>query len=98
VKITPDRRINAAILFQRFLLVSRSGEPSLEEVLTFKLSPYLSALFETRDILWKGDKPDLAQAIRVYAKGLSSEAVKTELRTLLHRLPCNNVKFMLYQF
>lgn len=35
VKIAPDRTIDSALLFQRFLLVSRSGDLSLEEVLTF---------------------------------------------------------------
>ena len=36
VKIAPDRIIDPALLFQRFLVVSRSGDLSLEEV-----SPHL---------------------------------------------------------
>ena len=75
VKIAPDRTTDPALLFQRFLVVSRSGDLSLEEVLTFELSPYPPALFETRNILWKTDKPQLTQAIWEYAKDLSSEAV-----------------------
>ena len=39
VKIVPDRIIDPALLFQRFLVVSRSGELSLEEVLSYELSP-----------------------------------------------------------
>ena len=75
VKIAPDRTIDPALLFQRFLVVSRSGDLSLKAVLTFELSPYPPALFETRNILRKADKPQLAQAIWEYAKDLSSEAV-----------------------
>jgi len=99
VKIAPDRTIDPALLFQRFLVVSRSGDLSLKEVLTFELSPYPPALFETRNILRKADKPQLAQAIWEYAKDLSSEAVMDtapvtdcyvlDRGSLLHRSPCN---------
>ena len=64
VKMAPDRTIDPALLFQRFLVVSRSEDLSLEEVLTYELSPYPPVLFETRNILRKADKPQLAQAIR----------------------------------
>ena len=70
VKIAPDRTIDPALLFQRFLVVSRSGDLSLEEVLTYELSPYPPALFEARNILRKADKPQLAQAIRDHAADL----------------------------
>ncbi|XP_068214528.1 uncharacterized protein [Palaemon carinicauda] len=50
VKIAPDHTIDPALLFQRLLVVSRS-DLSLEEVLTYELSPYPPALFETRNIL-----------------------------------------------
>jgi len=99
VKIAPDRTIDPALLFQRFLVVSRSGDLLLEEVLTFELSPYPPALFETRNILRKADKPQLAQAIWEYANDLSSEAVMDTAPvtdcyvldggSLLHRLPWN---------
>jgi len=75
VKIAPDRTIDPAVLFQRFLVVSRSGDLSIEQFLTYELSPYPPALFETRNILRNADKPQLAQAIREYAKDFSSEAV-----------------------
>ena len=97
VTIAPDRTTDPAFLFQRFLVVSRSGDLSLEEVLTFELSPYPLALFETRNILRKADKPQLAQAIRDHAADLLNEAVmnsipKTDCYALdggflLHRLP-----------
>ena len=97
MKIAPDRTIDPVLLFQRSLVMSRSGDLSLEEVLTYELSPYPPALFETGNILRKADKPQLAQAIRDHAADLSSEAVmncipKTDCYvldggSLLHRLP-----------
>ena len=99
VKLAPDRTIDPALLFQRFLVVSRSGDLSLEEVLAFELSSYPPALFETRYILRKADKPQLAQAIREYANGISSQAVMDTAPptdyyvldggSLLHRLSWN---------
>ena len=56
-------------------MVSRSGDLSLGEVLSYELSPFPPALFEARNILRKADKPQLAQAIRDHATDLSSEAV-----------------------
>ena len=77
--------------------LSRSGDLSLEEVLTYELSTYPPALFEARNILRKADKPQLAQAIRDHAADLSSEAVMNSIPktdcyvldggSLLHRLP-----------
>ena len=79
VKIAPDRTIDPALLFQRFLVVSRSGDLSLEEVLTYELSLYPPALFETRNILRKAVKLQLAQTIRDHAADLSSEAVMNSI-------------------
>ena len=76
VKIAPDRTIDPALLFQRCLLVSRSGDISLEAVLTYEISPYPPALFETRNILCKADKP---QAIRDHVANLSSNAVMNSI-------------------
>ena len=75
MKIAPDRTIDAVLLFQRFLVMSRSGDLSLDEVLSYELSPFPPALFETRNILRKADKPQLAQAIRDHVTDLSSDAV-----------------------
>ena len=95
--IAPGRTIDPALLFQRFLVVSRSGDLSFGEVLSYELSPFPPALFEARNILRKADKPQLAQAIRDHATDLSSEAVVNSLPetdcyvldggSLLHRLP-----------
>jgi len=97
VNIAPDCTNDPALLFQRFLVVSRSGDLCLNEVSRYELSPFPPALFEARNILRKGDKPQLAQAIRYHATDLSSEAVMNSLPetdcyvlddgSLLHRLP-----------
>ena len=63
VQIGSDRTIDAALLFQCFLVVSRSGDLSLEEVLTYELSPYPPALFKIRNILRKADKSLLDEEI-----------------------------------
>ena len=60
VIVAPDRTIDANLLFQRFLVVSRTGDLSLEEVMQFELSPYPPSLFEDRNIMRKADKPQLA--------------------------------------
>ena len=51
VQIAPDPHIDPALLFHRFLVVSRLGVIYLEDVLTYELSPHPPALFETRNIL-----------------------------------------------
>ena len=93
VKIAADRTIDPALLFQRFLVVSRTGDLSLDNVLSYELSPFPPALFETRNILRKADKPQLSQAIR----DSSSDAVLFSVPetdcyvldggSLLHRVP-----------
>lgn len=47
MKIIPP--VDPALLFQRFLVVPRSGYLSLEEVLTYGFSSYHPALIETRE-------------------------------------------------
>ena len=84
---------------QRFLVVSASGDISLSNVLGYELSPFPPALFETRDILRKADKSQLAHAILNHAGELASEIVTVSKSitdcyvldggSLLHRLPWN---------
>jgi hypothetical protein len=96
VKIAPDRTIDPALLFQRFLLVSRSGEISLEDVLSYELSPHPPALFETKNILRKADKPQLVQAIRDHASTAvlnvipGTDCFVLDGGSLIHRLPWEN--------
>jgi hypothetical protein len=66
IKITEDRTIDIALLFQRFLVVSQSGDLNLSEVMEYELSPYPSALFEAKYRLRKPYKAHLVEAIRNY--------------------------------
>ena len=55
IKVSEDRSIDPALLFQRFLAVSQSGNISLSEVLTHEISPYPPALFEAKHVMRQAD-------------------------------------------
>ena len=59
LQVAPHRTIDSiySVLFQRFLLVFQTGDLSLEDMMSFELSPYPSSLFEDNKILRKADKP-----------------------------------------
>ena len=59
VKVTDDQTIDPALLFQRFLVVSQSGDLCLDKVLYHELSPYPPSLFEAKYVLHKPDKAPL---------------------------------------
>ena len=59
MKIAPDHTIDTAVLFQCFLMVSK-GHLSLASV--WGMSSFSLIFFETRNIISKADKPQLAQA------------------------------------
>ena len=73
VKVALERTIDPGLLFQRFLVVSKLGVLSLEDVMKYELSPFPPALFEARKVLRKPDKPQLANAITDYATKASRE-------------------------
>ncbi len=93
IRVAPDQTIDSALLFQRFLVVSQTGELALEEVMRYELSPFPPALFEARDIFRKADKPQLAHAICEHASDAILQSVpETESHvldggSLLHRIP-----------
>ena len=96
IKVAPDRTIDSALLFQRFLVVSQTGELSLEEVMRYELTPFPPALFEARNVFRKADKPQLAKAICDHAQDAIQDSVpETEYHvldggSLLHRIPWKN--------
>jgi len=57
VKIASDRAFDPALLFQRFLVVSKSGDLSLAVVLSYELSSHPAAFFAAKNILCTADKP-----------------------------------------
>ncbi|KAH3814463.1 hypothetical protein DPMN_142964 [Dreissena polymorpha] len=64
--IASDSAFDPSLLFQRFLVVSKYGDPSLAFVLS-ELSSHPASFFEAKNILCTADKPQITQAIRVYA-------------------------------
>ena len=64
VTVDKERGIDLALLFQRFLVVSQSGDLYLEEVMKYELSPYPPSLFEGKNLLQKPDKAPLLHAVR----------------------------------
>ncbi|KAH3862181.1 hypothetical protein DPMN_025147 [Dreissena polymorpha] len=63
VKIASNSAFDPALLFQRFLVVSNYGDPSLAVVLSYELSSHSAAFFEAKNILCTAVKPQIAQAI-----------------------------------
>ena len=62
-KVTKDRTIDPTLLFQRFLVVSQSGNLCLDEITKCELSPYPPSLFEAKNHLGKPEKEQLLDAI-----------------------------------
>jgi len=93
VKVAPDRTIDSALLFQRFLVISKTEDLSLKKVMSYELSPFPPALFEARDVFRKADKPQLDSAIRDDARdAILASAPETGCHvldggSLLHRMP-----------
>jgi len=75
IRITEDRTIDSALLFQRFLVVSQTAELSLDEIMNYELSPYPQSLFEGKQILRKADKAQLMHALKAHVTAISDEAV-----------------------
>ena len=75
VKVAEDRTIDPALLFQRFLVVSQTGDLQIDEMMNYELSPYLMSLFQAKNILCQLDKPQLEEAIRNYASPKSDNAI-----------------------
>lgn len=68
VKVIPDRTIDLALLFHRFLVVSKTGDLLLQELMSYELSSFPLALFETRNVYQKPDEHQLAHAICEHAR------------------------------
>jgi len=63
VTVAPDLTTESGLLFERFLVVTKTGELSLEEVIGYELSSFFPALFESRNICRMANKPQHAYAI-----------------------------------
>ncbi|KAJ8027661.1 hypothetical protein HOLleu_32864 [Holothuria leucospilota] len=70
--------IDTSLLFHRFLVLSRTGDLSLEDVMKYELSPFPPSLFEDNDIFRKADKPKLAQALIAHCNNTPSCETTTD--------------------
>lgn len=95
VKVTEERTIDPALLFQRFLVVSQTGDLSVGEVMQYELSAHPPSLFEAKHQLRKPDKPALLEAIRSHSSSKDNADIQSIPKTehyvldggsLLHRL------------
>ena len=64
VKVSGEQSIDPALLFQRLLVVSQSGDISIDAAMKYELCPYPPSLFEARDIMRKADKPQIKSNIK----------------------------------
>lgn len=60
--VAPGESIDPGLIFQRSLLVSRTGQLDLQELIRCELSAYPTSLLLDNHILRKVDKPQLAHA------------------------------------
>ena len=74
VKVSGEPSIDHALLFQRLLVVSQSGDISIDAAMKYELCPYPPFLFEARDMR-KADKPQLTDSICKHALSESAHAV-----------------------
>ena len=86
VKVSADRSIDPALLFQRFLVVSQTGDLRLDDVMSYELCLYPLSLFEGKGILREADKPQLAEALRNYVKTKSDSAVTQTIPVTEHNV------------
>ena len=95
VTVDKERSIDPAVLFQRFLVVSQSGDLCLEEVMKYELSPYPPSLFEGKNLLRKPDKEPLLHTVRSHVTPSNDAILQVNPKTdhyvldggsLIHRL------------
>src|SRR6218665_3717095 len=85
-------RIASDPLFQRFLVVAKTGELSLEKVRIYELCPLGPVLFDSINVFRNADEPQLAHAINEHARdGILDFVPETEKHvldggSLLHRI------------
>nr|XP_055038535.1 uncharacterized protein LOC129426304 [Misgurnus anguillicaudatus] len=75
IKVAQDRTIDPALLFQRFLIMSKTEQFSLEDVMSYELCSFPAALFEGKEIFRKANKPQLAQAVMEFSSKKSNNTV-----------------------
>ena len=85
-KVSADRNIDPALLFQRFLVVSQTGIPRLDDIMSYELCLYPMSLFEGKGLLRQADKLQIAEAIRNYVKTKSDSGVQQTIPVTQHNV------------
>lgn len=75
IKVAQNRTIDPALLFQRFLIMSKTEQFSLEDVMSYELCSFPAALFEGKEMFHKANKPQLAQAVTEFSSKKSNKTV-----------------------
>jgi hypothetical protein len=63
IKVSKNHTIDPSLLFQRFLVVSQSGELNLDDIMRYELSPYPLSLFDEKYLMRKPNKAQLQEAL-----------------------------------
>jgi hypothetical protein len=98
VKVADGRSIDLALLFQRLVVLSKSTNFSMLEIMSYELSPFPTSLFSGNDVPRVADKAHLCDAISSFANSKSQDKAVTDTinssdffvldgGSLLHRLP-----------
>ena len=86
MEVSADCSIDPALLFQRFLIVSQTGNIRLDDVMSYELCLYPMSLFEGKGFLRQADKPQLAEAIRNYVKTKSGSGMQQTVPVTEHNV------------
>ncbi|KAJ8871427.1 hypothetical protein PR048_027744 [Dryococelus australis] len=83
VEVTNDRIIDPCLLFQKFLVISQSGDLCLYKVMQYELSACPLSLFVAKNVLRKPGKSQPLEAIRNHAYSLN-EALLQSIPKICH--------------
>lgn len=75
IKVGQDQTIDPALLFQWFLIMLKTEQFSLDDVMSYELCSFPAALFEGKEIFRKANKPQLAQAVTEFSSKKSNKSV-----------------------
>ena len=81
VKTKDGTSIDPALLFQRFIYFTQTGDVSMIDVIGYELCPYPPALFESTILMLESDKPALATALRQVNGKVSPDSDSTTSQT-----------------
>ena len=83
-RVADGRTIDPNLLFQRFLVVSETGDLSLDEVVKYELSPYPTSLFEAKYLLRKVEKAQLLDALKNHMTSCSDDELLNSVPEVAH--------------